>query len=144
MECRECMGDISGIRPVEKAEEIEIAERDIASDTSATVRDVRKTLVLVVISARGGDNLPVKDGDILGREHAGSDLFAAFNTVSRRHAKITGPGGEWAIEDMGSTNGTYVNGRKLEVGKKYPIEANDIVALSKSCEFRVEIGRVKI
>ena len=141
IECRRCMGDISRIRPVEKAEEIGPA----AAGTPMTVLDVKKVLVLISISAaRNGDILPVNDGDILGREHVGKDLFAVYNTVSRRHAKIAcsrrGVGMEWTIEDMGSTNGTYVNGRKLEAGQKYQLSAKDIVALSRSCEFLVEIG----
>ena len=142
IECRECMGDISGVRPEEK---IEKPESHIEDDASATVRDVKKTpvrdhLVLVVISAaRSGDILPVNDGDTLGREHVGKDLFAVYNTVSRRHAKIARSGGEWTIEDMDSTNGTYVNGKMLEAAQKYPLKAKDILAFSKSCEFLVEI-----
>jgi hypothetical protein len=134
------MADISGIRPVEK---IEQPEPDIAEDVSVTLGDARNggrdRLVLVSISAaRKGDILPINDGDVLGREHAGKDLFAAFNTISRRHAKISRSDGEWTIEDVGSTNGTYVNGRELQSGQKYPLKAHDILALSKSCEFLVE------
>ena len=135
IECRECMGDISGIRPVEKT------EPDVADKLGATVRDAKKALLLVSISAaRNGDILPINNGDVLGRERVGKDLLAVYSTVSRRHAKIVFFGGEWTIEDVGSTNGTYVNGRKLEAGQKYPLKAKDIVALSKSCEFLVEIG----
>jgi pSer/pThr/pTyr-binding forkhead associated (FHA) protein/ribosomal protein L40E len=141
LECRECMADISGIRPVEK---IEKPEPDTAEDASVTLSDARNAvgrdrLVLVSISAaRKGDILPINDGDVLGREHAGKDLFAACSTISRRHAKISRSNEEWMIEDVGSTNGTYVNGRELQSGQKYPLKAHDILALSKSCEFLVE------
>ena len=141
IECRRCMGDISGIRPVEKTDKAGSG----TANPSATVRDVKKSLVLVSISAaRNGDILSVNDGDILGREHVGRDLLAVYDTVSRQHAKIACSREreceKWTIEDIGSTNGTYVNGRKLEARRKYPLKAKDIVALSKSCEFLVEIG----
>jgi len=33
--------------------------------------------------------------------------------VSRRHARLTSQGGKYVIEDLGSTNGTFVNGQRL-------------------------------
>jgi pSer/pThr/pTyr-binding forkhead associated (FHA) protein len=145
------MGDISGVRPVEKIEKLapDIADSQDNQSMpaqSATVREVRKNppqdrLVLVSISAaRNGDILPINNGDILGREHVGKDLFAVYPTVGRRHAKVACLRGEWTIEDLDSTNGTYINGRKLEAGQKYPLKAKDILALSKSCELLVEMG----
>ena len=141
IECRECMGDISGIKPVEKSEKIENPEPVIMDNPSATIRDAKKTLALVSMSAvSDGVTILIKDGDILGREHTGRDFLTRHNTVSRQHAKITRSEGEWTIEDLGSMNGTYVNGGKLEKGQKYSFKANDILSLSKSCEFLVKIG----
>lgn len=33
--------------------------------------------------------------------------------ISRRHARLTFQGGKYVLEDLGSTNGTYVNGQRL-------------------------------
>src|SRR5688500_19215105 len=33
--------------------------------------------------------------------------------ISRRHARLTFQGGKYVIEDLGSTNGTFVNGQRL-------------------------------
>ncbi len=33
--------------------------------------------------------------------------------VSRRHARLTFQGGKFVLEDLGSTNGTFVNGQRL-------------------------------
>jgi len=41
------------------------------------------------------------------------DLPLADPTVSRRHARLTCESGAWTIEDLGSSNGTRVNGRRL-------------------------------
>ena len=142
LECHGCMGDISGIRPVEKVEKNAQVEEP-GPDTASYAGDLAVMLVLVSMStADNGVTLSVQNGDILGREHIGKNLFAAYCTVSREHAKITCANGTWMIEDVGSTNGTHVNGRKLEAGRKYPLKAEDIVSLSKSCEFlvRKEVG----
>ncbi|MCX7856208.1 MAG: FHA domain-containing protein [Anaerolineae bacterium] len=38
--------------------------------------------------------------------------FAGWETVSRHHARIYRRGENWVVEDLGSTNGIYINGRR--------------------------------
>jgi len=38
--------------------------------------------------------------------------LSGWETVSRRHAHIYAQAGRWIVEDLGSTNGIYVNGRR--------------------------------
>lgn len=45
--------------------------------------------------------------------HASNDVVLNDTTVSRRHATITRTPGGFELADLGSTNGTYVNGRRL-------------------------------
>lgn len=54
----------------------------------------------------------LKDGDILGRT-AQCAIFLAGDGVSRSHCKFNFDGGSWFVEDLGSSNGTQVNGRKV-------------------------------
>ncbi|WP_158791220.1 FHA domain-containing protein, partial [Streptomyces sp. NRRL WC-3549] len=49
----------------------------------------------------------------LGRDPQG-DLTADDARVSWRHATISWNGRSWSIEDHGSTNGTYVQGRRIQ------------------------------
>ncbi len=44
---------------------------------------------------------------------AGNELRVDDATVSRRHALIERRWGRWSVRDLGSTNGTYVNGRRV-------------------------------
>ena len=51
------------------------------------------------------------------------DAFDPEAKVSRRHARIKIQDGKYLIEDLGSTNGTYVNrGRRLIAGKPESVE----------------------
>jgi pSer/pThr/pTyr-binding forkhead associated (FHA) protein len=49
--------------------------------------------------------------------------------ISRRHAKITGWRGRYAIEDLGSSYGTWVNDKKLDLEKKHILRIGDQVRL---------------
>jgi pSer/pThr/pTyr-binding forkhead associated (FHA) protein len=53
-----------------------------------------------------------KPSYVIGRE-AGNDLVIEDPQVSRRHAQLTQQGNSYLIEDIGSTNGTFVNGKRV-------------------------------
>lgn len=53
---------------------------------------------------------------IIGRSSE-LDMVLVEDMVSRKHAKISWQGGKPVIEDLGSTNGTFVNGEKVKQAK---------------------------
>ncbi|HTH50672.1 MAG TPA: FHA domain-containing protein [Pyrinomonadaceae bacterium] len=61
------------------------------------------------------------------------DAFDSDAKVSRKHAKIYRSNGSYFIEDLGSTNGTYVNrGRRLLPGTPQQIKDGDEVIVGKT------------
>jgi uncharacterized RDD family membrane protein YckC len=64
------------------------------------------------------------DRIVIGRSRS-CDLRLRADTVSRLHACITRRAGRMLIEDMGSSNGTFLNGR-LVIGEQ-PLQAGDVV-----------------
>jgi hypothetical protein len=78
-----------------------------------------------------GWKLETADGDILGRTagpHTGR--LGVFPVISSNHAKITRQGGGWFITDLKSTNGTYLNGVRLEPNVPTRIKQDDVVILA--------------
>jgi len=51
-------------------------------------------------------------GVVLGR-HEASDIVAADPAVSRRHARIYWDGSAYVLKDLGSKNGTFLNGAQV-------------------------------
>jgi pSer/pThr/pTyr-binding forkhead associated (FHA) protein len=50
---------------------------------------------------------------VIGRHHS-CQLSVRCDDVSRRHAEVRSEGSHFEIEDLSSTNGTFVNGEKIE------------------------------
>ena len=83
----------------------------------------------------------VNDESIIGRWDADNGIFPdvdldahdADAKVSRRHARIVRNNGSYFIEDLGSTNGTYVNrGRRLLPGNAQALNNGDEVIVGKT------------
>ena len=69
---------------------------------------------------------------VLGRS-SGCQLVFSDDTVSRRHAELRMVDGRWILRDLGSSNGTWVNGRQVMEAEVAP---GDDVQLG-SCAFRL-------
>jgi adenylate cyclase len=58
----------------------------------------------------GGDPIPLlKEKLVVGRRE-GSDIVLKFPNVSSAHCELSLEDGHWVVRDLGSTNGTKVNG----------------------------------
>jgi uncharacterized membrane protein YdfJ with MMPL/SSD domain/pSer/pThr/pTyr-binding forkhead associated (FHA) protein len=51
---------------------------------------------------------------VIGREEEGDGKLGDDPELSRRHARVYASGGRIAVDDLGSLNGTYVNGRRID------------------------------
>lgn len=53
------------------------------------------------------------EGAVLGRERAKTDISLRDESISKRHARIFQDDGGWFLEDLGSSNGTYVDEQRI-------------------------------
>jgi hypothetical protein len=59
--------------------------------------------------------------------------FDPASRISRRHARVTSRGGQFYIEDLGSANGTFVNGRtRLKPQEPYPLVNGDVLKIGET------------
>lgn len=69
-----------------------------------------------LVLLQSGEAIPYElDGAeaTLGR-HPDCDIQLQSNMVSRKHARVFEEGGQYYVEDLGSGNGTFLNGKKIE------------------------------
>jgi hypothetical protein len=92
------------------------APAPVPSPTAAAPARARKRgwrLVIVQPDAERGRELPI-DGEATMGRGGGCTMPLTFDTfVSQVHARVYDRDGTLWIEDVGSTNGTYVNGERI-------------------------------
>lgn len=76
-----------------------------------------------------------KPSFVLGRDPAG-DVVIDDGEVSRRHARLIAQSGGYAIEDLGSTNGTFVDGQRIR--SVMPLQPGASVRLGELVSFVYE------
>lgn len=148
-------GSDRGIR-----EEAQAGVPSTAPPSAAMILEERTSAPLVVADHRvhatlviergssAGKQFPLSDRDAnIGRWDADGGVFPDVDLdtddpeakVSRRHARISLRDGHYLIEDLGSTNGTFVNrGHRLASGERHPLKDGDEIIVGKTfLRFRV-------
>jgi len=126
--CINCMADLSNAQIVEEPEDTD----HIPNKTRVEIK--RDKLILKHYNRFSIEVFP---GDIVGRHAKGSEYLKEYPTVSRRHAKFYKEANDWYVEDLNSTNGTYLNGKRINANAKEKIKHGDVIYLSSSVSFKV-------
>lgn len=83
-----------------------------------------------------GKVFQLKGASIVVGRHEGCDIVLNDSSVSRRHARLELHRGRYTIMDLGSTNGTIVNG--IKTGAKVLEPGDTIILGTTTCTFKVE------
>jgi Mg-chelatase subunit ChlD len=110
--------EISGTlktKVIDKRRSTMILSRD--SSPTQKVEDVLTNAQITIKSgSQAGEKYTITQyGVLIGRQEG--QIIIKEDTVSRRHAKIYSEGNLFYIEDLGSANGTFVNGTKVTKSK---------------------------
>ena len=79
----------------------------------ASKRRGSPTHVLVVEGANAGERAELDRAPILIGRGTDAAIRLDDDYVSTRHARIAASGDQWFVEDLGSTNGTYIGSARL-------------------------------
>jgi len=93
-------------------------------------RDSGPTRLVVTEGPLRGTTLPLTSSAILIGRAASCTLVLDDDYSSSRHARIYPQGGQWYIEDLGSTNGTFLGTARVE--RPTPIHPGAHVRIGQS------------
>ena len=108
--------DLYGTRIVERR----AARKRVVADAQPQVHDAprqprQQALRLVVTEGPlTGTIVPLGSSSVLIGRAPGCTLVLDDDYSSSRHARIFPQGGSWFVEDLGSTNGTFVGDQRVE------------------------------
>jgi pSer/pThr/pTyr-binding forkhead associated (FHA) protein len=112
---------------------LRVVTQDLRSSALTTPEQSNPYGQMVVVSAGQtglpvGKAFPLSPVTVLGR---GMDNEIALNDtfLSSKHARLELRGDEWILEDLRSTNGTFVNG--FEVRDPTPVNEGDVVRIGR-------------
>jgi pSer/pThr/pTyr-binding forkhead associated (FHA) protein len=96
----------------------------------APARGKRIASQLVLAEGKGPPSVDlVPPETVIGRD-ASCHVTIPDASVSHRHARVYHSDGEWYVEDLGSTNGTFVNDRPLT--RPVVLRPGDTVSIGRS------------
>ena len=106
--------------------------KSVRKVNAAVARDGTLSLVITLLVLQGPDKgrrFELPDQPILmGRESRALPL--SDQTTSRRHAEMRPEGDDWILRDLGSSNGTYINGQRVE--KPIALKMGDQIRVGRS------------
>jgi len=82
-----------------------------------------------------GRRYPLNAGEYVIGRRSDCQIFVPDMRVSRQHARVRFDGGHWTVEDLGSNNGTWVNGARLAA--PHPLRHGDEIMIASN-RIRVE------
>ena len=114
-----------------------------SGDKAGTSEAQRETMLIIIPPSGRQLTLPAEGEAVIGRLDATRGVFPNIDPtpeggleggVSRRHARIHKQKTQYFIEDLGSANGTFLNGQRLTPYLPHPLHDND----------ELQLGRVRI
>lgn len=99
--------------------------------TTANTTEVKSIRDIIDDGIQSSIMLAEKKNWLIGWDPGKCDIIVDNKFVSAKHCILFCEDGEFEIEDLNSTNGTFVNGEKLSPRRRYPVRQKDDITLGR-------------
>ncbi len=121
----------------------------LQGDQASLIKELQKAkeqeacLIIIRGTPQGHRFFLTQPEMIIGRDNS-ADISVADMSISRKHAKITKDDGKVLITDLGSSNGTAINDKKIPQGQPTVLEKEDMIKLGNSILKYLPAGELEI
>ena len=112
----------------------------VGQDDKLNSQNAPKLLACLVNLEKGKIHTLSEDEIVIGRSSACEILINTDATVSRRHAIVTMSGGEFYLQDLGSRNGTSINGETTVKNSRVKLSPDDQISIGNTIYVFSPIG----
>jgi hypothetical protein len=125
-------------RPVPEAATLATSINTPSPVPAAPAAPIQTVGRLLSVATNINIRLPAQPEILLGRTDPERDVYpdvdlseqgSASNSVSRRHARLLVQGGQVFVEDLNSTNSTYLNRQRIPPGQRFLLNPGDELRL---------------
>jgi len=85
---------------------------------------------LLILVSPDGRAIEVRDGDVVGRTVVGREALDIHEEISRRHAQFVRNEGAWFVIDLNSSNGTFLDGKRVPPRERIPLRNGQQIKIS--------------
>jgi serine phosphatase RsbU (regulator of sigma subunit)/pSer/pThr/pTyr-binding forkhead associated (FHA) protein len=97
--------------------------------------------LVFVAGPNAGRRYKLGDGEYVIGRRSDCQIFVPDMRVSRQHARLLKQSGSWQLEDLGSNNGTFVNGARIQ--QHATIRHDDEIQIASN-RIRVELPEAQV
>lgn len=121
----------------------------LQGDQETLKREIQKAkeqeacLIIIRGTPQGHRFFLTQDEMVIGRDPT-ADISVVDQGISRKHAKVSKANGKVQIEDLGSSNGTFVNDKKIEAGQRVSLSKEDMIKAGNSIFKFLPAGEIEI
>ena len=131
--------------------ESEAARREADEQLSAAVTPAPFSCLLEgtdedgrhVVVKIGAAQLGAPEGVVIGRNPAQAGVVLDHPEASREHFRLSARDGDLAIQDLHSTNGTFVNGSEIDTQEATALSPGDQIGVGGAIRLTLSISQVK-
>lgn len=105
------------------------AQKTPTADAAKRKRQSPRTLVVTEADGEP-QTFPMNDEALTIGRGSTCEVVLSDNYASQFHARVFPHNGSWFVEDLGSTNGTYLN--RVKVSSPSPLAAGDQIRIGKT------------
>ena len=109
----------------------------------AKAKEQEACLIIIRGTPQGHRFFLTQDEMTIGRDPS-ADLSVADQSISRKHARLNRESGKIRLTDLGSSNGTFVNDKKVSANESVILAKEDMVKLGNSIFKFLPAGELEI